>query len=131
MLLVVVVLLLLLLLLLLVVLICLIFVWVFPLLVFFLWHSCLGHASSSCLRFLTSTRALKNLQTCDISYCSRCKLVKFFVLPFNQNIFVFSSSFDLIHSDIWVLSPISIKRGSRYHAFIIIIIIIDDHTHHC
>jgi len=50
---------------------------------FYLWHSCLSHVSSSRLRFFTSTRALGDLQTCDISDCSGCKLVKFFSLPFN------------------------------------------------
>jgi hypothetical protein len=50
---------------------------------FYLWHSHLGHVSSSCLRFLTSTRTLENLKTCDIFYCSGCKLAKFSVLPFN------------------------------------------------
>jgi hypothetical protein len=33
---------------------------------FDLWHSRLGHVLSSRLRFLASTRALENLQTCDI-----------------------------------------------------------------
>jgi len=50
---------------------------------FYLWHSYLGHVSSSRLRFLASIRALKILQTCDISDCSGCKLTKFSVLLFN------------------------------------------------
>jgi hypothetical protein len=50
---------------------------------FYLWHSHLGHVSSFCLRFLTSIGALGNLKTCDISDCSRCKLVKIFAFPFN------------------------------------------------
>jgi len=37
---------------------------------FYLWHSHLGHVLSSHLRFLTSTEALRNLKTCDISDCS-------------------------------------------------------------
>jgi len=63
---------------------------------FYLWHSRLGHVSSSRLRFLASTRALGNLKTCDISDCSGCKLAKFSALPFNQSISVSSSPFDLI-----------------------------------
>jgi len=44
---------------------------------FYLWHSRLGHISSSRLRFLASTGALGNLKTCDILNCSGCKLAKF------------------------------------------------------
>jgi len=44
---------------------------------FYLWHSRLGHISSSCLRFLASVRALENLNSCDISNCSGCKLANF------------------------------------------------------
>jgi hypothetical protein len=67
---------------------------------FYLWHSRLGHASSSRLRFLASTGALGNLKTCDISDCSGCKLAKFSALPFNKSISVSSSPFDLIHYDV-------------------------------
>jgi len=93
---------------------------------FYLWHSHLGHVSSSCLRFLVSIRALENLKTCDISDCSRCKLAKFSALPFNWSIFVSSSPFDLIHSDIWKPFPVATKRGSRYY-----VSFIDDHTRYC
>ena len=44
---------------------------------FYLWHSHLEHVLSSCLRFLASTGALRNLKTCDISDCSGCKLTNF------------------------------------------------------
>jgi hypothetical protein len=77
------------------------------------------------LRFLASTRALENLQTCDISYSSGCKQMKFYV-SFNQSISVSSSSFDLIHSDIWVPFPVATKGGSRYY-----VSFIDDHTRYC
>ena len=63
---------------------------------FYLWHSYLGYVLSSCLRFLVFIGALGNLQTCDIFYCSGCKLAKFFALPFNQTIFISSSPLDLI-----------------------------------
>jgi hypothetical protein len=76
---------------------------------FYLWHSHLGHVSSSRLRFLASTGALGNLKTCDISDCSGCKLAKFSALPFNQSISISSSPFDLIHSDVWGPSPVAIK----------------------
>jgi len=93
---------------------------------FYLWHSRLGHVSSSRLRFLASTGALGNLKTYDISDCSRCKLAKFSTLPFNRSISVSSSSFDLIHSDVWGPSPVAIKGGSRYY-----VSFIDNHTRYC
>jgi len=93
---------------------------------FYLWHSRLGHVSSSRLRFLASTGVLGNLKTCDIFYCSGCNLAKFSALPFNQSISVSSSPFDLIHSNVWGPSPISIKGGSRYY-----VSFIDDHTRYC
>jgi len=93
---------------------------------FYLWHSRLGHVSSSRLRFLASTGALGNLKTCDISDCSGCKLAKFSTLPFNRSISVSSSPFDLIHSDVWGPSPVATKGGSRYY-----VSFIDDHTRYC
>jgi hypothetical protein len=60
-----------------------------------------------------------------VFYYSGCKLVRFSALPFNQSIFVSFSSFDLIHFNVWGLSFISIKKGSRYY-----ISFIDNHTHY-
>jgi hypothetical protein len=93
---------------------------------FYLWHSRLGHVSSSHLIFLASTGALRNLKTCDISDCSGCKLAKFSTLPFNRSISISSSPFDLIHSDVWRPSPVATKGGSRYY-----VSFIDDHTRYC
>ena len=84
---------------------------------FYLWHSRLGHVSSSYLIFLASIGALRNLQPCDISDCSGCKLVKFFALPFDRSIYVSSFPFDLIHSDVWGHYPVAIKEGSQYYVF--------------
>jgi len=93
---------------------------------FYLWHSRLGHVLFSLLRFLASTGALGNLKTCDISDCSGCKLAKFSALPFNRSISFSSSPFDLIHSDVWRPSLVSIKEGSRYY-----VSFINDHTRYC
>ena len=67
---------------------------------FYLWHSHLGLVLSSCLKNLASIYALENLQTCDISDYKGCKLTKIFALLFNWRISIFSSPFDLIHSDV-------------------------------
>ena len=78
------------------------------------------------LRFLVFIGALENLKTCDIFYCSGCKLVKFFALPFNQNIFISSSPFDMINSNVWISSHVAIKEWYRYY-----ISFIDNHTRYC
>jgi hypothetical protein len=93
---------------------------------FYLWHFHLGHVSSSRLRFLAPIGALGNLQPCDISDCSGCKLVKFFAFPFDISIYVFSFPFDLIHYDVWGPYFVATKGGSRYYVFFI-----DDHTRYC
>jgi len=90
---------------------------------FYLWYSCLGYVLSSRLRFLAFVRALENLQTCDISDCSGCKLIKFSILLFNWSIFISSSPFDLIYFDVYGSFPVSTKEGSWYYVFFI-----DDHT---
>ncbi|KAL5767968.1 hypothetical protein ACOSP7_014549 [Xanthoceras sorbifolium] len=93
---------------------------------FYLWHSRLGHVSTSRLRFLASTGDLGNLQTHDISDCSGCKLAKFFALPFNRSNSCSFAPFDLIHSDVWGPSPITTKGGSQYY-----VSFIDDCTRFC
>ena len=56
--------------------------------------------------------SLRKLQTHDISDCSGCKLTKLSTLPFNQTIYVFSSPFDVIHSNVWGPSFVPTKGGS-------------------
>jgi hypothetical protein len=93
---------------------------------FYLWYSHLGHVSFSRLRFLASTWALENLQTCDISDCSGCKLAKFSALLFNRSIFCFSFPFDLIHFDVWGSSLIATKKvlDIMFHLLMIILVIV-------
>ena len=67
---------------------------------FYLWHSCLGHILASRLKYLASIGKLGDLQTHDISYCSGCKLVKFFALPFNRSISSSLTPLDLVHSNV-------------------------------
>jgi len=53
---------------------------------FYLWHSHLSHIYASRLKFLTSTRVFRTLDSHDIFYCSGCKLTIFFALPFSKSI---------------------------------------------
>ena len=79
---------------------------------FYLWHSRLSHVWFSHLKFFASIGALGKLQTHNVFDCSGCELAKFSALPFNRSIFVSSTPFDLIHSDVWGPSPIPTKGGS-------------------
>jgi hypothetical protein len=84
----------------------------------------LGHVLYSRLRFLASMEALENLKTCEISYYNRCKLTKFYVLPFNRSIFVSSSPFDLIHSNVRGSSPVATKEGLNIMSLLLMIILV-------
>ncbi|XP_020596126.1 uncharacterized protein LOC110036103 [Phalaenopsis equestris] len=76
---------------------------------FYLWHSRLGHVSSSRLKYLVSTGALGELKTSDISDCCDCKLAKFSALPFPKSVSLSVAPFDLVHSDVWGPSPVVTK----------------------
>jgi len=91
---------------------------------FYFWHSCLGHISSSRLKFLASTRVLSTLDSHDIFYSSGCKLVKVSTLPFNKSISSSLTPFNLVHSYVWGPSPVSTKGGFRFY-----VSFIDDFTH--
>ena len=53
--------------------------------------------------------------------CMPCQLSKQPALPFNNSESIASATFDLIHSDVWGLSPIPTVEGSRYF-----VIFVDD-----
>lgn len=93
---------------------------------FYLWHSRLGHISSSRLKFLCNSGVLGDLRSHDISDCSGCKLGKFSALPFNQSVSTSTAPFDLVHSDVWGPAPIPTKGGCRYY-----VSFIDDYTRYC
>ncbi|GJX49711.1 gag-pol polyprotein [Tanacetum coccineum] len=59
----------------------------------------------------------------NISNCSGCKLAKFLALPFWNSVSSSNAPFDLVHSDVWVPSPVSTKGNSRYY-----VSFIDDFT---
>ena len=73
---------------------------------------------------MASIGALGKLQTDDISDFCGCKLSKFPALPFIKSVSTFHAPFDLVHSDVWGLSLVPTKSGSRYYVFFFI----DDHT---
>ncbi|KAJ9560393.1 hypothetical protein OSB04_005553 [Centaurea solstitialis] len=87
-----------------------------------LWHTRLGHLSSSRLKMLASTGSLGHVTSSDIS-CLPCKLGKHHALPFETNESKSICPFDLIHSDVWGPAPHPSMGGARYF-----VIFVDDHT---
>ena len=78
-----------------------------------LWHSCLGHASSSRVQQLVSRGLLGSVFKDNFDYTS-CQLGKQSVLSFNNSESIFNSIFKLIHSNVWGPSPVVSIDGSRY-----------------
>ena len=85
-----------------------------------LWHYRLGHASISKVKQLVSRGLLASVSNKSF-YCMPCQFGKQAALPFNNSVSHALSSFDLIHYDVWGLSPISTLGGSRYF-----VIFVDD-----
>jgi transposase InsO family protein len=87
-----------------------------------LWHSRLGHASSSRVQQLVS-RGLLGPVSKDNFDCVSCQLGKQPALPFQNSESMSTGIFDLIHSDVWGPSPITSLGGSRYF-----VVFVDDYS---
>ena len=87
-----------------------------------LWHSCLGHASSSQVQQLASKGLLGSVSK-KIFDCTSCQLGKQLVLSFNNSESISNSIFELIHSDIWEPFPVASIGGSQYF-----VVFIDDYS---
>ncbi|KAK2990000.1 hypothetical protein RJ640_009738 [Escallonia rubra] len=87
-----------------------------------LWHSRLGHVSFSCLHPLVSSGLLGVVSSKKFD-CLPCQLAKQTALSFHLSTSVSSAPFDLVHSDIWGLSPSTIMGGFKYF-----VIFIDDYS---
>ena len=83
-----------------------------------LWHSHLGHASSSRVQQLTSKGLLGSMSK-DNFDCTSCQLGKQLALPFNNSESISNSIFELIHSNVWGPFPVANIGGSRYFVFFI------------
>ena len=85
-----------------------------------LWHSCLGHASISKVKQLVYKGLLGSVSNKSFD-CMLSQFGKQTALPFNNSISHALSPFDLIHFDVWGLSPITTQGGSHYF-----VIFVDD-----
>jgi hypothetical protein len=78
-----------------------------------LWHSRLGHVSLPRIQTLVSRGLLGSVSSSPFD-CMPCQLGKQPTLPFNNSESIASTTFDLIHSDVWGPSPVPTVGGSRY-----------------
>ena len=74
-----------------------------------LWHSRLGHVSFPRIQTLVSKGLLGSISSSPFN-CMPCKLA----LPFNNSESIASTTFDLIHSDIWGPFSVPTVGGLRY-----------------
>jgi hypothetical protein len=75
-----------------------------------LWHSRLGHVSLPRIQTLVSKGLLGSISFSPFD-CMPCKLGKQLALPFNNSESITSTTFDLIHLDIWGPSSVPIVGG--------------------
>ena len=78
-----------------------------------LWHSRLGHAFISRVKQLVSRGLLGSVSNKSFD-CMPCQFGKQTALPFNNSVSHALSSFDLIYSDVWGPSPVSVGYNSCF-----------------
>ena len=85
-----------------------------------LWHSCLGHASSSVIQQIVSRHKLgvSSSSNCSGVVCDAYQMGKSNQLPYPKSNSVSSKPFELVFSDVWGAAPNSVGRHSYYVSFI-------------
>jgi hypothetical protein len=79
------------------------------------WHRKLGHPNFVVLSHLFKTGLLGNKHVCTASIsCSVCKLAKSKTLPFPSGAHRASTCFEMIHSDVWGMSPAASHAHYKY-----------------
>uniref|UniRef100_A0A2N9IJZ0 Integrase catalytic domain-containing protein n=1 Tax=Fagus sylvatica TaxID=28930 RepID=A0A2N9IJZ0_FAGSY len=77
-----------------------------------LWHSRLGHVSLPRIQTLVSRGLLGSVSSSPFD-CMPCQLSKQPALPSNNSESIASATFDLIHSNVWGLSPVPTTQYSK------------------
>nr|GEY18072.1 ribonuclease H-like domain-containing protein [Tanacetum cinerariifolium] len=78
------------------------------------WHQRLGHLGREVLRHLVSNNFISCNKEKPLVLCHACRLGKHVRLPFVSSNTVFTSCFEIIHSDVWT-SPIPSLSGFKYY----------------
>nr|KYP68295.1 Retrovirus-related Pol polyprotein from transposon TNT 1-94 [Cajanus cajan] len=79
-----------------------------------MWHNRLGHPNSHVLSTLLKSGSLGNKDFSVPFDCTTCKLGKSKVLPFPNNASRATHCFDIIHSDVWGISPVVSHACYKY-----------------
>lgn len=94
---------------------------------FQIWHKRLGHPNSYVLHDLVKSGVLGNKDSPSFSVvqfdCNSCKLGKSKILPFPIHQSNVNQPFDMIHSDLWGISPVISHANYKYF-----ITFIDDYS---
>lgn len=85
-----------------------------------LWHMRLGHPNDQVLKLLFPHFKSVLNKCIDVSHSfTHCLYGKMHNLPFPKSQFLASSSFELIHSDVWGPAPVQFVDGFRYYVLFI------------
>ena len=88
-----------------------------------LWHSRLGHVSSSRVQQLASKGPLGSMSK-DNFDCTSCQLGKQPALPFNNSESISNRIFELIHFDVWDLLLLLVLVDLDILLFLLMIILV-------
>ena len=79
-----------------------------------MWHNRLRHPNSHVLSTLLKSGSLGNKNVSIHFDCTTCKLGKSKVLPFPNNASRATQCLDIIHSDVWGISPVVSHACYKY-----------------
>ena len=91
-----------------------------------LWHSRLGHPSNSVVSSILKQCKVSVVSDSSPVICSSCLEGKFCKLPFVASVSTSVIPFEVVHTDVWGLSPCISVDGFRYY-----VTFIDECTRHC
>jgi histone deacetylase 1/2 len=82
------------------------------------WHHRLGHPSSQVVQSILSLNKLPVSGTHDTSICNACQMAKSHQLPYGPSSFVAQFPLELIYSDVWGPTTVSVGGYKYYVSFI-------------
>jgi len=80
-----------------------------------LWHMRLGHMSEQDLQVLHKKGALPGIKYCKLDLCKFCIMSRHRKVAFSISQHKTKGLLDLIHMDMWGLSPVASIRSAKYY----------------